>query len=51
MLSFDEIIHLCAEAAHEDNRLKENDRAATEPSSPPPPTEPSAPLDLCEGGK
>lgn len=43
----------CAqEAAHEDNRLKENDRAAAEPTSPPPPpppTEPAASLDLCEG--
>lgn len=34
----------------EENRLKEDDRAAAEPTSPlPPPTEPSVPLDPCEG--
>ncbi|KAM8754013.1 fibulin-2-like isoform 1-T2 [Acanthopagrus schlegelii] len=41
----------CAqETLDEENRLKEDDRAAVEPTSPlPPPTEPSVPLDPCEG--
>ncbi|XP_003963457.3 fibulin-2 [Takifugu rubripes] len=38
------------EAAEEDNRLKETEGAAVEPTSPlPPPTEPPAPADPCEG--
>lgn len=46
----DEIIPVPAEAAEEDNRLKETDGAAAEPTSPlPPPTEPPAPADPCEG--
>ena len=46
----DEIIHVSAETLDEENRLKEDDRAAAEPTSPlPPPTEPSVPLDPCEG--
>lgn len=50
--SRDEIIHLLAEAVDEDNRLKENDRAAVEPvSSPLPPTEPTVPPNPCEGSR
>lgn len=48
--SFHGIIHLSAEAVDEDNRLKESDRVAAEPTSLlPPPTEPPVPLDPCEG--
>ncbi|XP_068585747.1 fibulin-2-like [Cebidichthys violaceus] len=41
----------CAqETVDEENRLKEDDRAAAEPTSPlPPPTEPAVPSDPCEG--
>ncbi|XP_044066784.1 fibulin-2-like isoform X1 [Siniperca chuatsi] len=41
----------CAqETVDEENRLKEDDRAAVEPTSPlPPPTQPRVPLNPCEG--
>ncbi|KAM7411621.1 hypothetical protein PAMA_021553 [Pampus argenteus] len=41
----------CAlETVDEENRLKEDDRAAMEPTEPPPtPTQPSVPLNPCEG--
>lgn len=48
--SSDEIIHVSAETVEEENRLKEDDRTAVEPTSPPPiPTQPSVPLNPCEG--
>lgn len=38
------------ETVDEENRLKEDDRAAAEPTSPlPPPTQPAVPLNPCEG--
>lgn len=46
----DEIIPVPTEAGEEDNRLKETEGGAVEPTSPlPPPTEPPAPVDPCEG--
>lgn len=46
----DEIIPVAAEAAEEDNRLKETEGAAVEPTSPlPPPTVLPAQADPCEG--
>lgn len=48
--SSDEIIHVSAETVDEENRLKEDDRAGAEPTSPlPPPTERPVPLNPCEG--
>lgn len=50
--SSDEIVHVSTETVDEENRVREDHRAAVEPTTPSlPPTKPTAPLNPCEGLK